>query len=83
MDDRVRTLAEMAAEADAASTGVLQWTCQRCGGRLWWVTDSRFVARDGSRRRTRECRQCHQVIRTIEKVKSSTSRQSEAKSIDK
>lgn len=79
--DRPRTLAEMTAEADVASNGVRQWTCQRCGGRLWWVVDSRFVARDGSRRRTRECRKCHQSIHTMEIIKP-TGRQEGDLSVD-
>lgn len=71
-DDRVKTLAEMAAEVDAASSTVCQWQCPKCGGRLWWVRNSRFIAKDGTRHRTRECRACHYAIRTVETVDPST-----------
>lgn len=56
---------------------IQQWSCGRCGCRLWWVIDSRFMAVDGSRRRTRECRQCHQTIHTIEKPVSTCSEEEE------
>lgn len=71
MDERPKTLAEMAAEAQAAGDAVGQWRCPRCGGRQWWVRNSRFKVKDGSRHRTRECRGCHYAIRTIETVDSS------------
>lgn len=50
----------------ANGNAIQQWTCERCGGQTWWVIDSRFVAKDGTRRRTRECRRCHHAIHTIE-----------------
>lgn len=67
MDEfRVRTLAEMAAEAEAGASLANQWTCKRCGGRQWWVRDSYFVEKDGTRHRKRECRRCHETLYTRE-----------------
>jgi hypothetical protein len=63
---RVKTLAEMAAEAESAGGSANQWTCKRCGGRQWWVRNSYFVQNDGTRHRKRECRQCHATLYTRE-----------------
>lgn len=67
MDEtRTRTLAEMAAEAESGAALANQWTCKRCGGRQWWVRDSYFVEKDGTRHRKRECRRCHATLYTRE-----------------
>jgi hypothetical protein len=65
-DGAPKTLAEMAAEAEASGGASNQWSCHRCGGKRWWVCNSYFVQSDGSRHRKRECRTCHSILYTRE-----------------
>ena len=67
-DDHPKTLAEMAAAADVAGSAANQWQCARCGGKQWWVRNSYFVERDGTRHRKRECRRCHGTLYTRESI---------------
>ena len=58
------TLAELATE----STGDV-WTCRRCGCRMWAVVNT-YILKSGHIRRIRACRNCHEVLRTVEEPKN-------------